>query len=225
MFARVAGRFARADLRRRERDYVRGLASVERKNGLQLAEWAGHRDPAGLQHLLNGACWDAEAVRDDVRDYVAERLGPDAVLIIDDIGFIKKGTTSAGVGRQYTGISGKIDNCQIGVFAAYVTTSGRALVDRELYLPITRTSDRERCRRSEMSGALRPRVNWPGNNSASATSSPCPSPSRSSPWPESGASMSSSAKHPVTPGSGCPAATGPRGRASTTGPRPNCPPT
>ncbi|MGW2248498.1 transposase, partial [Streptomyces hirsutus] len=107
VFARVAGRFARADLRWRMRDYVRGLlAPVGRKNGWQLAEWAGHRDPAGLQHLLNGARWDADAVRDDVRDYAAERLGPGGVLIIDDTGFIKKGTASAGVGRQYTGTSG-----------------------------------------------------------------------------------------------------------------------
>jgi SRSO17 transposase len=158
VFARVAGRFARADLRRRMRDYVRGLlAPVERKNGWQLAEWAGHRDPAGLQHLLNGSCWDADEVRDDVRAYVAEQLGPGGVLIIDDTGFIKKGTSSAGVGRQYTGTSGKIDNCQIGVFAAYATSSGRALVDRELYLPKAWTSDRERCgrRRSLTSGSLR----------------------------------------------------------------------
>jgi len=147
VFARVAGRFARADLRWRMRDYVRGLlAPVGRKNGWQLAEWAGHRDPAGLQHLLNGARWDVEAVRDGLRDYVAERLGPGGMLIIDDTGFIKKGTTSAGVGRQYTGTSGKIDNCQIGVFAAYATGSGRALVDRELYLPKAWTSDRDRCR-------------------------------------------------------------------------------
>ncbi|MET8748301.1 transposase [Streptomyces sp. NPDC004728] len=90
-FARVAGRFGRADLRWRMRDYVRGLlAPVGRKNGWQLAEWAGHRDPAGLQHLLNGARWDADAVRDDVRDYAAERLGPGGVLIIDDTGFVAR---------------------------------------------------------------------------------------------------------------------------------------
>ncbi|MFJ5535214.1 IS701 family transposase [Streptomyces sp. NPDC093261] len=151
VFARVAGRFIRADLRRRMRDYVRGLlAPVGRKNGWQLAEWAGHRDPAGLQHLLNGARWDADAVRDDVRDYVAERLGAGGVLIIDDTSFIKKGSTSAGVGRKYTGTSGKIDNCQIGVFAAYATSSGRALVDRELYLPKSWTSDRERCQAAKI---------------------------------------------------------------------------
>ncbi|WP_256923722.1 IS701 family transposase [Streptomyces sp. 13-12-16] len=151
VFTRVAGRFARADLRWRMRDYVRGLlASVERKNGWQLADWVGHRAPAGLQHLLDGARWDTDAVRDDVRDYAAERLGPGRVLIIDDTGFIRKGTTSAGVGRQYTGTSGKIDDCQIGVFAAYATRSGRALVDRELYLPKAWTSDRDRCRAAKI---------------------------------------------------------------------------
>ncbi len=151
VFARVAGRFGRADLRWRMRDYVRGLLGrATRKNGWQLAEWAGHRTPDGFQRLLNSSRWDADALRDDVRDYVAERLGPGGVLIVDDTGFIKKGTTSAGVGRQYTGTSGKIDNCQIGVFAAYATGSGRALVDRELYLPKSWTSDRERCRTAKI---------------------------------------------------------------------------
>ncbi|MFF6860270.1 IS701 family transposase [Streptomyces bacillaris] len=133
------------------RDYLRGLlAPVARKNGWQLAEYAGHRTPDGFQRLLNSSVWDADAVRDDVREYVAERLGPGGVLIIDDTGFVKKGTTSAGVGRQYTGTSGKIDNCQIGVFAAYATSRGRALVDRELYLPKAWTSDRERCRAAKI---------------------------------------------------------------------------
>ncbi|WP_037869002.1 IS701 family transposase [Streptomyces sp. SPB074] len=151
VFARVAGRFARADLRWRMRDYVRGLlARVARKNGWQLAEWAGHRSPDGFQRLLNSSVWDADAVRDDVREYVAEVLGDDGVLIIDDTGFIKKGITSAGVGRQYTGTSGKIDNCQVGVFAAYATSRGRALVDRELYLPKAWTGDRERCRAAKV---------------------------------------------------------------------------
>jgi SRSO17 transposase len=151
VFARVAGRFGRADLRWRMRDYVRGLLGrATRKNGWQLAEWAGHRTPDGFQRLLNSSVWDADALRDDVREYVAERLGPDGVLIIDDTGFVKKGTTSAGVGRQYTGTSGKIDNCQIGVFAAYATGLGRALVDRELYLPKSWTSDPERCRAAKI---------------------------------------------------------------------------
>jgi SRSO17 transposase len=104
VFARVASRFGRADLRWRMRDYVRGLLGrATRKNGWQLAEWAGHRTPDGFQRLLNSSVWDADALRDDVREYVAKRLGPDGVLIIDDTGFVKKGTTSAGVGRQYTG--------------------------------------------------------------------------------------------------------------------------
>ncbi|MEU0100372.1 IS701 family transposase [Streptomyces sp. NPDC006267] len=154
VFARVAGRFARADLRWRMRDYVRGLLGrATRKNGWQLAEWAGHRTPDGFQRLLNSSVWDADALRDDVRDYVAERLGPNGVLILDDTGFVKKGTTSAGAGRQYTGTSGKIDNCQIGVFAAYATGSGRALVDRELYLPKSWTSDRDRCRAAKIPDA------------------------------------------------------------------------
>jgi SRSO17 transposase len=156
------------------RDYVRGLlAPVGRKNGWQLAEYAGHRDPAGLQHLLNGARWDADAVRDDLREYVGQQLGPDGVLIIDDTGFIKKGTTSAGVSRQYTGTSGKIDNCQIGVFA---TIRGRALVDRELYLPKCWTKDRDRCRAAKIptSAPSRPRASWPRNLSAAASPQACP---------------------------------------------------
>ncbi|MET7519258.1 transposase [Streptomyces sp. NPDC005480] len=93
VFARAAGRFGRADLRWRMRGHVRGLpAQVGRKNGWQLAQYARHRDPAGLQHLLDGARWDADAVRDDLREYVGQQLGPDGVLIIDDTGFIKKGT-------------------------------------------------------------------------------------------------------------------------------------
>ncbi len=104
VFARVAGRFGRANLRWRMRDYVRGLlGQAARENGWQLAEWAGHRTPDGFQRLLNSSVWDADALRDDTRVYVGESLGPHGVLIIDDTGFIKKGTTSAGVGRQYTG--------------------------------------------------------------------------------------------------------------------------
>ncbi|WP_456030376.1 IS701 family transposase [Streptomyces werraensis] len=108
--------------------------------------------PRRLPAAADSSRWDADALRDDVCAYVAEQLGPDGVLIIDDTGFIKKGTTSAGVGRQYTGTSGKIDNRQIGVFAAYATRSGRALVDRELYLPKAWTSDRNRCRAAKIPG-------------------------------------------------------------------------
>ncbi|MGW5172726.1 IS701 family transposase [Streptomyces nodosus] len=148
LFLRTGHRFRRVEPRRRMRDYIRGLLGpVGRKNGWQLAEYAGHRTPDRLQRLLNGARWDADELRDDLQHYVAERLGePDGVLILDDTGFLKKGTTSAGVQRQYSGTAGRTENCQIGVFAAYATTQGRALVDRELYLPKSWTDDRDRCR-------------------------------------------------------------------------------
>ncbi|WP_393073094.1 IS701 family transposase [Streptomyces sp. LN704] len=152
LFLRIGHRFGRADLRRRMRDYVRALLGpVGRKNGWQLAEYAGHHTPDGLQRLLNGATWNADNVRDDLQIYVAEKLGEDSgVLILDDTGFVKKGITSAGVQRQYSDTAGRAENCQIGVFAAYATTRGRALVDRELYLPKSWTDDRQRCRAAKI---------------------------------------------------------------------------
>jgi SRSO17 transposase len=145
--ARIAGRFARAEPRARVLAYLRGLlGQLERKNGWTLAEAAGEVSPDGMQRLLRTADWDADAVRDELRSYVVERLGPGGVLIVDETGFIKKGARSAGVARQYTGTTGKIDNCQIGVFLAYATPTGRALIDRELYLPHAWTEDRERAR-------------------------------------------------------------------------------
>lgn len=152
LFVTVGHRFGRVELRRRMRDYVRGLlAPVARKNSWQLAEEAGHATPDGLQHLLAGAKWNPDDIRDDLQEYVADKLGKnDGVLIIDDTGFIKKGITSAGVQRQYSGTAGRTENCQIGVFAAYATALGRALVDRELYLPKTWTEDRERCRAAKV---------------------------------------------------------------------------
>src|SRR4051795_11404989 len=145
--ARIAGAFARAEPRARALAYLRGLlGQSERKNGWTLAEAAGEISPDGMQRLLRTADWNADAVRDELRDYVVERLGPDGLLIVDETGFIKKGTRSAGVARQYTGTTGKIDNCQIGVFLAYATDTGRALIDRELYLPRAWTDDRDRAR-------------------------------------------------------------------------------
>ncbi len=134
------------------RDYVRALlAPVAGKNSWQLAEHAGHATPDGLQHLLSRARWNPDDIRDDLQTYVAEHLGrPDGVLIIDDTGFLKKGTTSAGVQRQYSGTAGRTENCQIGVFAAYASTAGRALVDRELYLPKSWTDDLDRCRAAKV---------------------------------------------------------------------------
>src|SRR3954468_23987984 len=145
--ARIAGAFARAEPRARALAYLRGLlGQLERKNGWTLAEAAGEISPDGMQRLLRTAGWNADAVRDELRGYVVERLGGDGLLIVDETGFIKKGTRSAGVARQYTGTTGKIDNCQIGVFLAYATATGRALSDRELYLPHAWTDDRDRAR-------------------------------------------------------------------------------
>ena len=145
--ARIGGRFARAEPRARVLAYLRGLlGQLERKNGWTLAEAAGEVSPDGMQRLLRTADWNADAVRDELRGYVLESLGAGGVLIVDETGFIKKGVRSAGVGRQYTGTTGKIDNCQIGVFCAYATDAGRALIDRELYLPRAWTEDRDRAR-------------------------------------------------------------------------------
>ncbi|MEV5886714.1 IS701 family transposase [Streptomyces sp. NPDC052020] len=151
-FLCIGHRFGRADLRRRMRDYVRGLlAPVGRKNAWQPAEFAGHRTPDGFQRLLNGATRDADDVRDDLQSYVAKHLGDDnGVLVIDDTGFLEKGTTSAGVQRQYSGTAGRTENRQIGVFAAYTSAAGRTLVDREPYLPKSWTDDRERCRAAKV---------------------------------------------------------------------------
>jgi SRSO17 transposase len=148
LFALVAGRFFRVEPRRRARAYVRGLlAPLASKNGWTLAEAAGDATPDGMQRLLNRAAWDADGVRDDVRAYVARHLGSaDGVLVVDETGFLKKGARSAGVQRQYSGTAGRVENCQLGVFCAYATPKGRALIDRELYLPKSWIADRDRCR-------------------------------------------------------------------------------
>ncbi|MGP3966025.1 IS701 family transposase [Nonomuraea sp. 3N208] len=145
--ARIAGRFGRVEPRRAADAYVRGLlADIDRKNCWNLAEHAGLLGPQALQRLLRTARWDADAVRDDVRAFVVDRLGPGGVLIADETGFVKKGTRSAGVQRQYSGTAGRIENCQIGVFLAYTTPRGRALLDRRLYLPEhTWLADPDRC--------------------------------------------------------------------------------
>ena len=137
LHARIAGRFRRAEARERARRYLEGLLDrVERKNVLQLAEHLGEAGPQGVQRLLNAAHWDADAVRDDLRAYVAEHLGdPSGVLIVDETGFLKKGTKSVGVQRQYSGTAGRRENCQIGVFLGYASPRGRAFLDRDLYLP------------------------------------------------------------------------------------------
>lgn len=145
---RIGGQFIRPEARARAGRYLRGLvAPVERKNGWQLAEYAGELSPKNVQHFIGRARWDADAVCHDLRGYVVEHLGEErAVLIVDETGFLKKGTKSAGVGRQYSGTAGRIENCQIGVFLAYRSHRGHALIDRQLYLPKAWTADRNRCR-------------------------------------------------------------------------------
>jgi SRSO17 transposase len=134
---RIGPRFIRPEVRRRAAGFLRGLlGGVDRKNGWQLAEHAQETTPDGMQRLLTTSRWDPGALRDDVRGYIVEQLGdPDGVLVVDETGFLKKGTKSAGVQRQYSGTAGRIENCQVGVFLTYASTKGRALVDRELYLP------------------------------------------------------------------------------------------
>jgi SRSO17 transposase len=117
--------------------FLDGLLGPERrKTGWMRAEAAGDPGPWRQQAVLGRSRWDADALRDLVRDYAVETLAaPDAVLVIDETGFLKQGKASCGVGRQYTGSAGKITNCQIGVFAAYVSDRGHAFIDRRLYLP------------------------------------------------------------------------------------------
>jgi SRSO17 transposase len=144
--AKLAPRFERAEPRQRVLAYLTGLLSnTERKNSWQLAELAGEDSPDGMQRLLSTAHWDADLVRDDLVAYVLERLAdPQAVLVLDETGFVKKGSKSVGVASQYCGAVGKIANCQIGVFLAYATAAGPVLLDRELYQPKAWVEDAER---------------------------------------------------------------------------------
>ena len=162
----IAGRFRRPEPRRRSLEYLKGLLSpVERKNGWQLAEQAGDATPYGVQHLLSTYVWDADLVRDDLRDYVVEHLGDaDGVLVVDETGFLKKGSKSVGVQRQYSGTAGRVENCQIGVFLTYATAQGRTLLDRELYLPRVWADDQDAGRRLGCRRKWRsvPSRNWPG---------------------------------------------------------------
>lgn len=146
LHARIAPRFTRLEPRRRVLSYLQGILSdVARKNGWQLAEHAGDLHPAGMQRLLSSAVWDTDGVRDDLRTYVLEHLGPThAVLAIDETSFPKRGNKSAGVGQQYCGTTGQVENCQVGVFLSYVTPKGHALIDRELYLPLDWCEDAQR---------------------------------------------------------------------------------
>ena len=150
--ARFAHLFARREPREQAAKYMRGLlAPVQRKNGWQVAEAVGDARPDRTQRLLYQAKWDADAARDELQAFVVETLGhPEGIGIIDETGFLKKGTHSVGVKRQYTGTAGKVENCQIGVFLAYVTPKGQTFLDRRLYLPREWCEDRERRRKAKV---------------------------------------------------------------------------
>lgn len=146
--ALIAPRFARVEPRRRARVFLLGLmAGLPRTNCWTIAEHAGEAGPEGMQHLLAGAVWEAEAVRDDLRDYVVDHLGDaDAVLVVDETGDVKKGRHTVGVQRQYTGTAGRIENAQVAVYLTYAAPAGYAFIDRALYLPRSWTCDPDRCR-------------------------------------------------------------------------------
>src|SRR5216684_10577 len=149
LHARLAPRFARSEPRRHALLYLQAVISdLPRKNGWQIAEHAKHSRPYAMQRLLSHAVWDHDGVRDDLRAFLwqvlspldlpaepAESAAPFPVLVMDESGFPKRGRHSAGVQPQYCGSSGRIENCQVGVFLSYVTARGHALIDRELYLP------------------------------------------------------------------------------------------
>lgn len=165
VLGRISSLFVHPSSRRHAGQYVRGLLSpIARKNGWTIAEFVGEKEPKALQRFLNLAIWDADALRDVVCDYAVEFLAdPRAVLVADPTGFAKKGGKSAGVQRQYSGTLGRIDNCQIGTFLAYVTVRReRVLLDRELYIPEKAWfGDRPRCAEAgipaELEFATRPR--------------------------------------------------------------------
>jgi SRSO17 transposase len=145
---RIEPVFGRSEVRATASLFIDGLLSgAVRKTGWQLAEQAGLAKPYRIQSLLGRTTWDAEALRDKVREEVLATLGdPRGVLVVDETGFVKKGTHSVGVGRQYSGTAGRIENCQVGVFLGYASPLGQALIDRELYLPTAWTDDPARCR-------------------------------------------------------------------------------
>lgn len=148
--ALIGEQFARSEPRNNAIGYIQGLLSDEqRKNSWTLSERAGQATPDGMQRLLSTTDWDPDAVRDVLIGYVAKYLGdPSGILAIDETGFLKKGTASAGVARQYSGTAGRVENCQIGVFLTYATKHGRTFLDRELYVPKAWVDDPGRCDRA-----------------------------------------------------------------------------
>jgi SRSO17 transposase len=149
---RIRRSFVQPEPYQRALAYMQGLMSpLERKNGWQVAEEVGEATPYAMQHLLDRARWDCNGVRDALRAYVMETIAaPNAVVVIDETGFLKKGRKSVGVQRQYSGTAGRIENCQVGVFLSYASSCGHTLLDRELYLPKNWTDDQERRREAHV---------------------------------------------------------------------------
>lgn len=147
---RITHVFPRTDSRANALSYLQGLLSpAERKNSWQLAEITGATTPYPFQYLLGRAEWSPDTLRDALVSYVPATLGhPDAIGVVDETGFLKKGSQSVGVTRHYTGTAGRVENCQVGVFLAYASPHGQTLLDRELYLPASWTDDPARCQRA-----------------------------------------------------------------------------
>jgi SRSO17 transposase len=154
---RIGKYFARFEAKGAAFDYIQALlCPVERKNGWQMAEQVGYANPYRLQHLLGRAIWDEEQVCAEVRDYVVEHLDDGAgILAVDETSFLKKGEESVGVGRQYCGLTGQIENCQVGVFLAYISSKGQSLIDRRLYLPKSWTTVSKRRKKTHIPRQVR----------------------------------------------------------------------
>jgi len=150
--ARFAPFFARSEPREAAHRYLRGLlAPVRRKNCWQMAEAVGEKDPQQMQRLLYSAQWDEEGVRDELQRFVVERFGDEAGIgVVDETGFLKKGSKSVGVKRQYSGTAGKVENSQVGVFLTYFARGGHTFLDRRLYLPKEWCADEERRREAQV---------------------------------------------------------------------------
>ena len=144
--SRFGSFFARSEPREASLRYLRGLlAPMQRKNCWQMAEAVGEQDPQPLQRLLYSAQWDEDEVRDELQRFVVEQFGDEAGIgVVDETGFLKKGTKSVGVKRQYTGTAGKVENRQVGVFLTYFDPGGRTFLDRRLYLPQEWCADERR---------------------------------------------------------------------------------
>jgi SRSO17 transposase len=162
LHSRIAARFARPEPRRHALLYLEAvLSEVPRKNSWQIAEQAKQAGPYGMQRLLSSAVWDVEGVRDDLRSYVVEQLGTgDAIGILDESGFPKRGKKSAGVKNQYCGVTGRVENCQVGVFLSYATEHGHAIIDRDLYIPQDWITDRQRCREAGIAETVQFSPKW-----------------------------------------------------------------